>query len=244
MEKVCTNSQVLSNHGWKKMERKHLKSREMSLYSTSSFVILPSSDYRGGVLDQPDPKPNIPRWELYILHLSSFLSRRAYAALHNRFGFNLACIWTEAILAFCCPRGFPPGHGVYWGYSWWSTQVGHAIHRSWNWADRSAVAVLVERLAFALVGFYAGAYLGLIGAQSFGVGGNAILLFAVSGLIGAVFAALIMDWVIIVLSCLVGAGAIVVSLSLDQMVALLVFVVLAAAGIFFQAKVMARSREG
>ena len=106
------------------------------------------------------------------------------------------------------------------------------------------LAVLVERLAFALVGFYAGAYLGLIGGQSFGVGGNAILLFAVSGLIGAVFAALIMDWVIIVLSCLVGAGAIVVSLSLDQMVGLLVFVVLAAAGIFFQAKVMARSREG
>ena len=105
------------------------------------------------------------------------------------------------------------------------------------------LAVLVERLAFALVGFYAGAYLGLIGAQSFGVGGNTILLFAVSGLIGAVFAALIMDWVIIVLSCLVGAGAIVVSLSLDQMVGLLVFVVLAAAGIFFQAKVMARSRE-
>lgn len=105
------------------------------------------------------------------------------------------------------------------------------------------LAVLVERLAFALVGFYAGAYLGLIGAQSFGVGGNTILLFAVSGLIGAVFAALIMDWVIIVLSCLVGAGAIVVSLGLDQMVGLLVFIVLAAVGIFFQAKVMARSRE-
>ena len=105
------------------------------------------------------------------------------------------------------------------------------------------LAVLVERLAFALVGFYAGAYLGLIGAQSFGVGGNAILLFAVSGLIGAVFAALIMDWVIIVLSCLVGAGAVVVSLGLGQMVGLLVFIILAAAGIIFQAKVMARSRE-
>jgi len=105
------------------------------------------------------------------------------------------------------------------------------------------LAVLVERLAFALAGFYAGAYLALIGAQSFGVGGNIILLFALSGLIGAVFAALIMDWVIIVLSCLVGAGAVVVSLGLAQMVSLLVFLVLAAAGTFFQAKVMARSRE-
>jgi hypothetical protein len=106
------------------------------------------------------------------------------------------------------------------------------------------LAVLVERVAFALAGFYAGAYLALIGAQAFGVGGNTILLFAVGGLIGAVFAALIMDWVIIVLSCLVGAGAVVVSLGLGQRVSLLIFLVLAVAGAVFQAKVMARSRKG
>ncbi|KPK95006.1 MAG: hypothetical protein AMJ94_00750 [Deltaproteobacteria bacterium SM23_61] len=106
------------------------------------------------------------------------------------------------------------------------------------------LAVFIERLAFALAGFYAGAYLALIGAQSFGVESNTFLLCAVSGFIGAVFAALIMDWVIILLSCLVGAGAIVVSLGLDQMARLLVFVALAAAGAVFQAKVMARSRKG
>jgi hypothetical protein len=106
------------------------------------------------------------------------------------------------------------------------------------------VAVLFQRLAFAIAGFYAGGYLALIGVQSFGVGGNTILLFLLSGLIGAVFAALIMDWVIIVLSSLVGAGAVVASLGLDQMVSLLAFLVLAAGGTFFQAKVMARSREG
>jgi hypothetical protein len=105
------------------------------------------------------------------------------------------------------------------------------------------LAVLVERVAFALAGFYAGAYLALIGAQSFGVGGNTIILFAAGGLIGAVFAALIMDWVIIVLSCLAGAGAIVVSLGLDQMLSLLVFLVLAVAGTFFQAKIMVRRKS-
>jgi Domain of unknown function (DUF4203) len=98
------------------------------------------------------------------------------------------------------------------------------------------LAVLVERLAFALAGFYAGAYLALIGAQSFGVGGNTMLLFAVSGLIGAVFAALIMDWFIIVLSCLVGAAAVVVALGLTQMVSPLVFVVLAAPALFSKQK--------
>jgi hypothetical protein len=105
------------------------------------------------------------------------------------------------------------------------------------------LAVLVERVAFALAGFYAGAYLALIGAQSFGVGGNTILLFAVGGLIGAVLAALIMDWVIIVLSCLVGSGAVVVSLELGQTVSLLIFLVLAVAGTFLQTRVMERSRR-
>jgi hypothetical protein len=107
----------------------------------------------------------------------------------------------------------------------------------------SLLAVLVERVAFALAGFYAGAYLALIGAQSFGAGGNTILVFVVAGLIGAVFAALIMDWVIIVLSCLVGSGAVVVSLGLDQTVSLLVFFVLALAGTFSQAKIMVRLRK-
>jgi hypothetical protein len=107
----------------------------------------------------------------------------------------------------------------------------------------SLLAVLVERVAFALAGFYAGAYLALIGAQSFGVGGNTILVFVVAGLIGAVLAALIMDWDIIVLSCLVGSGAVVVCLGLDQTVSLLVFLVLALAGTFSRAKIMVRLRK-
>jgi hypothetical protein len=105
------------------------------------------------------------------------------------------------------------------------------------------LTVLFERVAFALAGFYAGAYLALIGAHSFGIVGNSILLFVVGGLIGAIFATLIMDWVIIVLSCLVGAGAVVVSLGLGQMVSLLIFLVLAVAGTFLQAKVMVRARK-
>jgi Domain of unknown function (DUF4203) len=105
------------------------------------------------------------------------------------------------------------------------------------------LAVLVERVAFALAGFYAGAYLALIGVHSFGVGGNPILLFVVAGLIGAIFAALIMDWVIIVLSSLVGSGAVVASLGLEQKVSFLVFLVLALSGTFLQAKIMVRSRK-
>jgi hypothetical protein len=103
------------------------------------------------------------------------------------------------------------------------------------------LAVFVERAAFALAGFYAGAYLVLIVAQSFGVGGNSMVLFVTGGVIGAVFAVLIMDWTIIVLSCLVGAGAIVEGLDLGQTMGTIVFVALAIFGAFVQAKLITPS---
>ena len=105
------------------------------------------------------------------------------------------------------------------------------------------LAVLAQRLAFALAGFYAGAYLALIAAHSFGAGGNSTLLFAVAGIIGAVVAALIMDWAIIVLSCLAGAGAIVDAAGLGQPIGALVLVALVAAGIVVQTRFTARSRH-
>ncbi len=104
------------------------------------------------------------------------------------------------------------------------------------------LAVFLKRLAFALGGFYAGAYLALIGAQSWGAGGSP-LWFLAGGVLGAILAAWLMDWVIVLLSCLVGAGAVVAGLSLGPMNGLLVFVVLAAAGIFFQARGGAQSRK-
>ncbi len=105
------------------------------------------------------------------------------------------------------------------------------------------LAVLAERVAFALAGFYAGAYLALLVAQAFGVRGTGVLWFLVGGGVGAVFAALIMDWALIVLSSLVGAGAIVVAAGFGQTAGALVFLVLAIAGIVVQAGLMPRSRD-
>ena len=98
------------------------------------------------------------------------------------------------------------------------------------------LAVLVKRTAFALAGFYAGAYLALVGAQSYGAGGNSVILFVLGGVAGALFATLIMDWAIIVLSCLVGAGAIVDSLALGQTSRLIFFLVLVIAGALVQTR--------
>jgi Domain of unknown function (DUF4203) len=105
------------------------------------------------------------------------------------------------------------------------------------------LAVLAQRVAFALAGFYGGSYLALILAQSFGAGGSSILLFVVAGVIGAVIATLIMDWAIIVISSLVGAGAMVEALALGQSIRIIVFMVLVVAGILVQARLLPQSKR-
>jgi Domain of unknown function (DUF4203) len=105
------------------------------------------------------------------------------------------------------------------------------------------LAVLVQRVAFALAGFYGGAYLALIGAQSLGAGRVSTPLFVVGGVVGALIAALIMDWAIIVISSLVGAGAVVQALALEQRISIIVFLVLATAGILVQARLLPQSKE-
>jgi len=105
------------------------------------------------------------------------------------------------------------------------------------------LAVLAQRVAFGLAGFFAGAYFTLIVAQSQGAGGTSMILPIVGGVIGALVAVLLMDWAIIVLSCLVGAGTIVAQLQLSPHVSAIAFAVLVIIGIVIQAKLMEQSRE-
>jgi hypothetical protein len=105
------------------------------------------------------------------------------------------------------------------------------------------LAVLVQRVAFALAGFYGGAYLALIIAQSLGTGRVSTPLFIVGGVVGALIAALITDWAIIVISSLVGAGAVVEALAVGRSVGIIVFLVLVTAGILVQARLLPQSKE-
>jgi hypothetical protein len=105
------------------------------------------------------------------------------------------------------------------------------------------LAVFFQRLTFALAGFFGGAYLALIVAQPLGINDHGILVPIVGGAIGAIVAAVLMDWAIIVLSCLVGAGAIVTQLTLRPAKGAIVFVALVIIGILIQAKLMERSKE-
>lgn len=105
------------------------------------------------------------------------------------------------------------------------------------------LAIFFQRLTFALAGFFGGAYLALMVAQRFDVHSHGILVPIVGGVIGAIIAALLMDWAIIVLSSLVGAGAVVSQLALRPANGAIVFVVLAIVGMLIQAKLMERSGE-
>ena len=100
------------------------------------------------------------------------------------------------------------------------------------------VAILAQRLAFALGGFFAGMYLALGVGHFFALTeANTMLFIALGGgIIGAIIATLIMDTAITILVCLVGAGAIVGELQVSQTMHILIFLLLAGAGFIFQEK--------
>jgi hypothetical protein len=100
----------------------------------------------------------------------------------------------------------------------------------------AVVAVFFQRLAFALAGFYAGSYLAIVIAQSLGWSLPDFALTLVGGVIGAVVAALVMDWAIIVLSALAGVGMIVGALDLVPLHRVILASVLAAVGIVVQSR--------
>ena len=104
------------------------------------------------------------------------------------------------------------------------------------------LAMLFQRVGFALGGFYAGGYAALIVAERFAPGAVGGATFVIGALVGALFAAWVMDWAIIVLSCLVGAALVVASLRLEGLASLLVYAVLVAIGIIAQVWLMSAAR--
>jgi len=102
----------------------------------------------------------------------------------------------------------------------------------------AVLSMFFQRLVFALAGFYAGSYLALAGALAYGIMTNNIILLFAGGIIGAIVAALIMDWAIIILSCLVGAGAIVVSIQTGKILSPVIYIALVIIGVAIQGNLM------
>jgi hypothetical protein len=100
----------------------------------------------------------------------------------------------------------------------------------------AVLGMLAQRAAFAIGGLFAGGYLALGLAHAADVPGEPLVWFVIGAILGAIVAALIVDWAIITLSSLVGAAAIVSELHLSDFIATLLFVALSATGIIIQGR--------
>jgi len=106
----------------------------------------------------------------------------------------------------------------------------------------AVLGIFIQRLAFAIGGFFAGGYLAIAIATQMHAPGDPNIWLIAGGVLGAIIAALVMDWAIIVLSSLAGATAILSPFAAklgDQLFPIL-FVLLAAIGIVFQGRRLIR----
>lgn len=106
----------------------------------------------------------------------------------------------------------------------------------------AVLSMIYQRVAFALGGFYAAGYLVVVFAAKFGIETAPVGVVLAVGLLGALLAALLMDWAIIVLSSLAGAAAIMSTFAADPAVEAALFFVLVIIGVLAQWAVLARRR--
>jgi len=106
------------------------------------------------------------------------------------------------------------------------------------------LALFLQKFAIAIAGFLAGGKLalGIAGAFLVQLLNYPVITFIVGGVIGAILLLSLFDWALIVLSSIVGAYLILTAVTLPQVGTAVLFVVLAAVGIFFQAAAMRRMR--
>ena len=98
------------------------------------------------------------------------------------------------------------------------------------------LGMLLQRVAFSIGGLFAGGYLGLVLARAVDLPGEPLVWFVVGAILGAIVAALVMDWAIIILSSLAGSSAIVGQFNLSPSTATLLFVALSVVGIIVQGR--------
>ncbi len=99
------------------------------------------------------------------------------------------------------------------------------------------IGMFLQRLAFAIGGFFAGAYVAFRIFEHFHPQGDHHIWMIVGGVIGAIIAALVMDWAIIFISAMAGAAAILSPFpNLEPQMANVLFLLLACIGIVFQSQ--------
>ena len=104
-------------------------------------------------------------------------------------------------------------------------------------------AIFLQRIAVAVTGFVALAYLVWEVGPEIGLGGQVeTVVMLVAGVLGAIFASLLFDWALIFLSSLIGSAILVDAFGLEQQAAIVVMVVLTVAGISIQSNMLKRDK--
>ena len=100
------------------------------------------------------------------------------------------------------------------------------------------LAVFLQRFAINLAGFLAGGYIALQVLSMLNLEGGwaTWLAFIVGGVVGVILVGMFLDWALISLSSLAGASLVTEALNLSNGIALVVFIVLIAIGISYQAR--------
>jgi len=105
------------------------------------------------------------------------------------------------------------------------------------------LAVVFERVGFALAGFYAAVYLGIALSAKVGLEGSLPIIILAGGLAGAILAWLLTDWAIILLSALAGATAISSIFALTPIAEYASVLILATIGVVAQRRMLARRQH-
>ena len=105
-------------------------------------------------------------------------------------------------------------------------------------------AIFLQRLAVGIAGFAALAYFAAHMSARFMLDDRVeLLVVVVAGILGAVFASVLFDWALILLSSMAGAVLLVDTFALADPAALVVMGVVAIAGIAIQANFMHRDND-
>jgi hypothetical protein len=105
------------------------------------------------------------------------------------------------------------------------------------------LAIFLQKAAVGVAGFLAGGYIILSLVDGFGLGEMTALgwvLAFVGGIVGLILALALLDWALIVLSSLSGAGLIAQSIDLSRPLTALVFIIALVVGIVVQARMLRR----
>jgi len=104
------------------------------------------------------------------------------------------------------------------------------------------LAIFFQGLAIGLAGFIAGGYSAFAIMNLFGLGALQLfwLLCVIGGIIGVILVFVIFDWTLIVLSSLIGAALIAQFTELSSRLEALIFLILMASGVLFQARLLGR----